>query len=180
MTFKNDFCSYCGHRFNGYVYPKTCNMCDNITYINPLPVVVLLPVIDLGDNYGVLLVKRGHEPKKGLWSLPGGYMEVGEEVNEALAREVREETSLIIEPSRIKIKEIKLSTDKVHLVISGKVILSLDKVNEEIKIDNNEVVGYKIITEPEDLAFDLHTELSNKFLREDRIELLRADYGVFG
>jgi len=49
----------------------------------------------------VLLVKRGVEPFKGLWSLPGGFVEYDETVEEALAREVEEETGLKVRPERI-------------------------------------------------------------------------------
>ena len=49
-------------------------------------------VIISGDR--VLLVKRAHEPLKGEWSLPGGAVEVGESLEAALVREVREETCL--------------------------------------------------------------------------------------
>ena len=42
----------------------------------------------------MLLVQRGQEPLKGQWSLPGGAVEIGETLEVALAREVREETSL--------------------------------------------------------------------------------------
>jgi mutator protein MutT len=45
----------------------------------------------------VLLVKRGREPLKGAWSLPGGMVEVGETLDSALAREVLEETGLSVE-----------------------------------------------------------------------------------
>ena len=46
------------------------------------------------DGDRVVLVKRAHEPLKGEWSLPGGTVEVGETLAEAVAREVREETGL--------------------------------------------------------------------------------------
>jgi len=45
----------------------------------------------------MLLIKRGHEPGKGLWSVPGGRVEPGETDEEAVVREVREETGLDVE-----------------------------------------------------------------------------------
>jgi 8-oxo-dGTP diphosphatase len=45
----------------------------------------------------VLLVKRGHPPLAGEWSIPGGMLEVGERVREAAVREVLEETGLTVE-----------------------------------------------------------------------------------
>ena len=46
----------------------------------------------------VLLVERGKAPHNGLWGLPGGVVEVGETLEEAVVREVREETSLVVNP----------------------------------------------------------------------------------
>ena len=56
------------------------------------PIVAVGAVILDGDR--VLLIQRGQEPLKGEWSLPGGVVELGETLQAALAREVREETSL--------------------------------------------------------------------------------------
>jgi 8-oxo-dGTP diphosphatase len=49
------------------------------------------------DGSRVLLIKRGNPPLKGQWSLPGGGVEVGETLEQAVAREVLEETGLTIE-----------------------------------------------------------------------------------
>ena len=49
------------------------------------------------DEGRVLLIKRGHEPLKGEWSLPGGGLHVGETLVAAVAREVLEETGLVVQ-----------------------------------------------------------------------------------
>jgi 8-oxo-dGTP diphosphatase len=49
----------------------------------------------------LLLIKRGHAPGAGLWSLPGGRIEPGETDTEALVREVQEETGLVIETAQL-------------------------------------------------------------------------------
>lgn len=49
------------------------------------------------DSDRILLVERGRQPLQGWWSLPGGVLEVGERIEFALRREVREETGLEVE-----------------------------------------------------------------------------------
>ena len=49
----------------------------------------------------LLIVKRANEPAKGLWSVPGGVVELGEQLHEALRREVREETGLEVDVERL-------------------------------------------------------------------------------
>jgi ADP-ribose pyrophosphatase YjhB (NUDIX family) len=61
----------------------------------------LAPLVGVGavivDEGRVLLVRRGNEPMKGHWTLPGGLLELGESLTEGVIREVREETGLIVE-----------------------------------------------------------------------------------
>lgn len=49
----------------------------------------------------VLLIKRGKEPYKGCWSLPGGGVEPGESLRDAVCREMREETGLEVDVGRV-------------------------------------------------------------------------------
>jgi 8-oxo-dGTP diphosphatase len=50
---------------------------------------------------GVVLIRRAAEPFKGRWALPGGFVEVGETVEEAADREAAEETGLAVEVARL-------------------------------------------------------------------------------
>jgi ADP-ribose pyrophosphatase YjhB (NUDIX family) len=60
------------------------------------------PLLGVGavilDGDQILLVERGNEPLKGFWSLPGGLLEIGERLADAIRREVVEETGLEVEP----------------------------------------------------------------------------------
>jgi 8-oxo-dGTP diphosphatase len=59
------------------------------------------PILGVGavvvSDDRALLVKRGKEPAKGIWSIPGGMVEIGETIHDAVRREIREETGLEIE-----------------------------------------------------------------------------------
>src|ERR1017187_9763605 len=56
----------------------------------------------INDHRGrLLLIQRGHEPDAGLWSLPGGRVEPGETDEQAVVREIREETGLSVVCDRL-------------------------------------------------------------------------------
>ena len=89
------FCPYCGEKlveepFGGRVHCY-CAKCDRIHYENPLPAVAVL--VRNHDNQ-LLLVKRSVEPARGAWCLPGGFIEIDESIEEAVLRELEEETGL--------------------------------------------------------------------------------------
>src|SRR6185436_6793024 len=83
------------------------------------------PVVGVGavvfDGDRVLLVKRGKEPLRGRWLIPGGTVELGETLTDAVVREVREETGLIVRPSEVVLVFDRIDRDETgvryHYVI---------------------------------------------------------------
>lgn len=91
------FCQQCGHKMSrepvsGRLRP-VCPQCGYVLFRNPVPGVGAL--VELDD--GIVLIKRGHDPKKGFWALPAGFIEADESIEEAAVRECKEETNLDIE-----------------------------------------------------------------------------------
>ena len=88
------WCPRCRTRLELDAARVSCPGCGSAYYANSAPAVEGLLVRD-GK---VLLSKRGIEPKRGSWDLPGGFLEEGEEPLDGLAREFREETGLEVRP----------------------------------------------------------------------------------
>ncbi len=70
----------------------------------------------------ILLVERGRAPLKGFWSLPGGVLELGEQLAAAIVREVKEETGLDVEPVSVveifeRIMRDKAGQPEYHYVL---------------------------------------------------------------
>ena len=70
----------------------------------------------------ILLVERGRAPLKGFWSLPGGVLELGEQLGAAIVREVKEETGLDVEPVNVveifeRIMRDKAGEPEYHYVL---------------------------------------------------------------
>lgn len=76
---------------------SVCQRCDFIDYQNPK--IVAGAVVLKGDK--ILLCQRDIEPRKGFWTLPAGFMELGESVEEAAKREAQEEALADIEIDRL-------------------------------------------------------------------------------
>jgi len=77
------------------------------------------PIVGVGavilDGNRVLLVRRGQEPMKGEWSIPGGGLELGEAIDAAVRREVLEETGLLVETQAIVEVLDKIVTEDGHV-----------------------------------------------------------------
>ncbi len=93
------FCSACGHPtiekipLGDQKIRKVCTHCGTIHYVNPK---VICGALAIWENK-VLLCRRAIEPRYGLWTLPAGYMELFETMEQGAARETREESEAEVE-----------------------------------------------------------------------------------
>ena len=90
------FCSGCGSlleaRQSAGILRPVCPGCGRVVFYDPK--VAAVTIIEREGK--VLMVRRAGDPGYGLWSVPGGYVDRGEVVEEAAAREVEEETGLLV------------------------------------------------------------------------------------
>jgi 8-oxo-dGTP pyrophosphatase MutT (NUDIX family) len=156
------FCGFCGAEFAvEQVWPRMCAACGNITYHNPLPVAVVIAPVDLGGRVGVLAVRRAIAPRAGWLALPGGFIEVGESWQEAAARELREETGVVVHPTAVRVFDVCSAPDV--LIVFGQVD-PLPHAALPPLLPTAEASAIVILTEPVDLAFPLHTAALRKYL----------------
>ena|SRR5688572_19094241 len=95
------FCPRCAtavtHKEKFGLMRPVCPQCGWIHFVDPKVAVAVL----VEQDGRVLLVRRANEPFRGLWTVPGGFVNGGEDPAKAAARECLEETSLIVEVKRV-------------------------------------------------------------------------------
>ena len=157
MYEKNTHCSFCGHRFpDAARWPRTCTACGNRSYLNPLPVAVVLQPV----GEGIIVIRRGIEPQKGTLTLPGGYIDFGETWQEAGARELREETGIAIEPAELSLYEVMNGLDGT-LVVFG--LGRRKPVSVLYPFSSEETEEVVLIDRPQELGFTMHTLVVARF-----------------
>lgn len=156
MYKKNSFCSYCGNFLGDWDKSIQCNLCQNISYLNPIPVTIMIVPVD----EGLLLIQRNIEPQKGHLALPGGFIDSGETWQEAGAREVLEETGVKISPDSIT--DFAVFNSNGFIVIFG--ACSGVKQSDLPKWKPNaECSARLLVFEPIELAFPQHTQVMEQF-----------------
>lgn len=117
-------CRVCGAATDYRVPPDdnrpraTCTACGEIHYENPLSVVGTLPV--WGDQ--VLLCRRNIEPRRGLWTLPAGFLELGESTADGAIRETIEEAGAHIELQGLYTVLNVVRVGQVHLFYRARLL----------------------------------------------------------
>jgi len=154
------FCTMCGEPLgklpgdNGHLF---CRECGYIHYRNPIPAVALM----VHDTRRILLVKRAIPPGKGMFSLPGGFLETGETVTECGYRELLEETALHAKNGRL----MELETD---MTAYGGILLAVLEVTAwegtPVAGDDASEVLWSSLREVPELAFSAHNRLVEKLV----------------
>lgn len=129
-------CRHCGSTVD-YRVPAddnreraVCLSCTTVHYENPINVVGTVPV--WGEQ--VLLCKRAIEPRYGLWTLPAGFMELGESVEAGAMRETAEEAGANIELLELLTMLSVVRVGQVHLFWRARMLdTSLDPGSETLE-----------------------------------------------
>lgn len=132
---------------------------------------VILSFVDKQQK--VLLINRRKEPYKGMWALPGGFIELDEELEESATRELQEETGL----GNVSLRQLrafgKIGRDPRGRQISIAFMGIVDRPQDKVKggDDAREARWFDINKLPEQLAFD-HNEIISVALDELKRENL--------
>ena len=122
------FCPRCAQEAE-VRFPRsiTCPHCGYGAYYNPKPVASAIP----RDRDGrIWLLRRGFDPGAGLWTFPGGFVDLGESVEDAARRETREEMDIDIELEGL-VGVYSRAEDRVVLVVFAATALGEPRTTEE-------------------------------------------------
>jgi ADP-ribose pyrophosphatase YjhB (NUDIX family) len=110
------YCPRCGQEAEvSFPGRLGCSHCGYIAYYGPQPVAAAIPL----DGEGrVILLRRGFDPGRGLWTFPGGFVDLGESVDQAARREADEELGLTIELDGL-VGVYSRPSDRVVLIVFG-------------------------------------------------------------
>ncbi len=165
---RDTFCSFCGAAFPPpLTYPRTCAECRTAVWANPIPVSVVLVPVRHGEQVGLLVGRRGIEPRKGLLGLSGGFLEEHETWQEGGAREVVEETGVVVDASSLSPLWFTSTAPRPNRVLLFSVAPEIAAETLQAFTPNHEVSERGVVWGPGDLevvfAFPLHAEAASRF-----------------
>ena len=136
------------------------------------------PIVGIGvvivNDGKIVLIKRGNEPGKGKWSIPGGLVELGEHIDSAVIREAKEETCLdVINPRLIDV------VDTVDVDPDGKVKYHYVIVDYLVQVVGGEIAAASDAEELRWVPFDevesyVLTSSFREFFRNNREKLEKS------
>ncbi len=149
-------CTFCGARFAaGQPWPRRCAACGETSYRNPAPVAVALQPV----GSGLLVVRRGIPPARHLLALPGGYLDLDETWQDAVVRELAEETGLTAPAAGVRLVDVLSAPDGTVLIFG--LLPAIDALPDFVP--NDETLGCQVIDRPTPLGFDLHTRVADRY-----------------
>lgn len=165
---RDAFCSYCGAPYAPpLTYPRTCARCAQMVWANPVPVSVVLVPVRVAARTGLLVVRRAIEPALGKLALVGGFLEAHETWQQGGAREVREETGVIIDADRLTPLWFASSTPRHDRVLLFAVAAETDVTALPPYVRDAETSARGLVFGPDGLdavfAFPLHVMAAHRF-----------------
>lgn len=157
------YCSACGSKTEPRMVAKqqlrACPKCDRIFFRNPKVVVIAL----IEDDGRVLLGRRDIEPGRGLWGLPGGYVDWNEHPQDAVVRECSEEMGVEVEPLELlTVQHIVLDDEGiVFLPYRARLIGGAPAAGDEVQ-----EVGWFRPNDLPPLAFPSHRQVLQRWVRD--------------
>jgi ADP-ribose pyrophosphatase YjhB (NUDIX family) len=168
---QDTYCSYCGTAYAPPLsYPRTCSSCMTTVWSNPIPVSVVLVPVESDGRTGLLVVRRDIEPKKGLLALVGGFLEAHETWQVGGAREIREETGVVVDPAGLAPFWFTSTEPRPNRVLLFSTAPPMEASALGTFTPSNETSERGLVFGPDGLeevfAFPLHVQAARRFFAE--------------